>query len=654
MKKILIFTAGFGEGHNTAARNIRDALEFVAPDEVQVEVLDLFETCYGRVNEFVRKAYLTAINKTPRVWGKIYDLLDSTRMVESNLLALRRMKKALSELLLSVEPDVVLSTYPVYNYLLDDVYQDGRQRHFSQITVITDSLTINSVWYRCSSDFFLVANEDSARVLRHAGVDDEKIRVFGFPVTHKFAALKPMRPAAEEGRRILFIINSGKREAPAVARHLAGQKSTFLTVTVGRDAELRREIERAVEDAPNPVEIHGWTSRIPELLFSNHLLISKAGGATVQEAVASATPMIITQVVPGQEEGNARLIVENDCGCIATDPDAILAAVDDAFRHKAEKYHTWLTNIGRLSKPGASLDIARFVLESGVPENTPPRKLNVFEKRVPPVSSKKGLLMCDLHTHTNYSDGKLTVRELVDLYGQHQFDALCITDHICDHRRVLGKLTNLTGLVLLPGQVDEYFSLIDDEKQRAWKKYNMILMTGLEFNKDGLTKKTSAHLLGIDLKAPIDPSLGIVETIAAIHSQGALAVASHPHEFQSAWGKDTLYFWHNIEKYAPLLDAWEVANRDDIFNPVGLKRLPFIANSDFHKPKHLFSWKTALFCEKNAEAIKECIRVNRDVFIKLYRDVRVGFKYSDLEGESTPVDMDNVTAFPQLTVAAGT
>ena len=58
MKKILIFTAGFGEGHNTAARNIRDALEHIAPDEAKVEVLDLFDTCYGKLNDFFRKAYI--------------------------------------------------------------------------------------------------------------------------------------------------------------------------------------------------------------------------------------------------------------------------------------------------------------------------------------------------------------------------------------------------------------------------------------------------------------------------------------------------------------------------------------------------------------------------------------------------------------------
>ena len=78
----------------------------------------------------------------------------------------------------------------------------------------------------------------------------------------------------------------------------------------------------------------------------------------------------------------------------------------------------------------------------------------------------------------------------------------------------------------------------------------------------------------------------------------------------------------HVEEYAPLLDAWEVANRDDIFNPVGLRKLPFIASSDFHKPKHIHSWKTVLYCEKEAEAIKHCIRVNRDVSITLYRDHR--------------------------------
>jgi processive 1,2-diacylglycerol beta-glucosyltransferase len=633
MKKILIFTAGFGEGHNTAARNIRDALDHIAPNEAKVEVLDLFDICYGKLNDLVRKAYITAINRTPRVWGKIYNVIDGTQFVESNMVMLAKMKRAMSDVLADLEPDAVVSTYPIYNYVIDAIYADGRPKMFSQMTVITDSITVNSIWYRCVSDYFLVANEDTANVLRNAGVPEQQIRVFGFPVTYRFAEMPDHRyDSGQKGpRRILYLINSGKKEAPALVRRLCKRTDIQLTINVGRDRALRKEIESEIKAPAHPVEILGWSNRMPELLMGHHLVITKAGGATVQEAIAARTPVIISQVVPGQEEGNARLVVENECGCLAPDPEAILEALDSAFNQGENRLQTWVTNISKLSKPDASLRIARFLLELASPENAPPKKLPHFLRTESEGKDGRSILLCDLHTHSTYSDGKLSVRELVDFYGQRSFDAVCVTDHICDHTSFIGQITNFSGMVLTLDEVDEYFETIENEKKRALERYGMILMAGLEFNKDGLTKKSSAHLLAVDLKEPIDPGLSITQTIAEIHGQGALAIASHPHEVKTRWGKNTLYFWENIDRYAPLLDAWEVANRDDLFNPIGLKRLPFVANSDFHRPKHIFSWKTVLFCEKDPETIKQCIRVNRDVSITLYRDHRIGFGYGDPE-----------------------
>ncbi|MBL6766289.1 MAG: hypothetical protein ISQ14_15145, partial [Verrucomicrobiae bacterium] len=229
-------------------------------------------------------------------------------------------------------------------------------------------------------------------------------------------------------------------------------------------------------------------------------------------------------------------------------------------------------------------------------------------------------LLCDFHIHSDWSDGKLSVPELVDFYGKRGFDAICVTDHLADPRRVCGKISNLTNLVLDAERLEEYFALMERERKRAMEAYGMIVMTGIEFNKDGLTKKSSAHLLGIDLKFPISPALDLPETIAQIHAQDGLAVASHPHCFKTEWGKNTLYLWENIDTFAPLIDAWEIANRNEIFTPVGLRRLPYLANSDFHKPKHIYSWKTLLHCAKEASAIKECIRHNRHVSMILYRE----------------------------------
>lgn len=79
-------------------------------------------------------------------------------------------------------------------------------------------------------------------------------------------------------------------------------------------------------------------------------------------------------------------------------------------------------------------------------------------------SGKKQILMVDLHTHTIFSDGRLTLRELVDFYGRRGFDAISVTDHLVDPRRLMGRLAGLTGLVLTPGDLPEYFRALSEEK----------------------------------------------------------------------------------------------------------------------------------------------------------------------------------------------
>ncbi|CAB4243121.1 UDP-N-acetylglucosamine:LPS N-acetylglucosamine transferase fused to PHP family phosphoesterase [Methylacidimicrobium sp. AP8] len=636
MKRILIFTAGFGEGHNTAARNIQEAIESIAPEEAHVEIVDLFESCYGRFNGMLRQAYLAAINRTPLLWKGIYSFFDRTTVLEDGISALARMQRSLDWLLREVQPDAVVCTYPIYNYLIDEIFRDGRRKNFFHITVVTDSITINSFWYRGPSDVFVVPNEETAVTLRAAGVEESRIQVFGFPVHLDFLEAQEIGLADElEGDpRILYIINSGKKKATKIIRLLLHHPRWCATVVVGRDLALLEEVRRLVKGAEEKIRVLGWTDKIPELLLTHHVLISKAGGATVQEAVAARCPMVVTQVVPGQEEGNFDLLRRRGAALYAEKPRQILQALEELFADQGRLWKRIRSALGGISRPDASIQIARFVLERAAIENVAPanlpgfsrtlRDLGVAADGVPDSGKAAQVLLCDFHIHTTYSDGRLSVGEIVDFYGQRGFDCICITDHIVDRTRFLGRVCQLTGLVLSPDRVEEYFDVLRRERERAWRKYRMILFAGLEFNKDGYRAKSSAHLLGVDLRGPIDPSLPLPEIIAEIRAQGGLSVASHPHKFQSVWGPNTLYLWENQKQFAPLLDAWEIANRDDLFAPIGLKRLPFIANSDFHKPKHIDSWKTVLFCEKDPEAIKECVRINRNVALTLYRRHRFG------------------------------
>ena len=629
MKKILILTAGFGEGHNAAARNLRDGLEIMS-DDVKVEVLDLLESAYGRLNTVARKAYLGMIDHAPVLWNGLYRWLDNTEWPRERQVGLARLRQHLADVLQVSEPDCVVATYPIYAPLIQQLYRDHAERPFRFLTVVTDSITANTIWWRSPSDYWVVPNEATAKVLRAAGVQSERVLPLGFPVSPRFAELthvEPAPPIGNQPRRVLFIINHNRKKASRTVEELLELPDVHLTVTVGRDAELKESLTELTRKMEHRVTILGWTNVMPRLLVENHLVVTKAGGATVQEAIAARCPLIVNHVVPGQEEGNAQLVSQYGLGAIAEKRKEIAEVVESAFANGASRWHEWRKNITEFSKPDAALRIAELVLEQADHGDGPRKTISLFQSPDRPVAPRPvpggtpgKPLLCDFHTHTNYSDGKLSLPELVDFYGRRQFDCLCVTDHLTDPRRMLGKLARLTNLVLSPSQLEEYFEVLERERRRAWRKYSMILMSGIEFNKDGLTSKSSAHLLGIGLKSPIRPELDITETIAEIHAQGGLAVASHPHVLKSEWGKNTLYLWENQEKYAPLLDAWEIANRNNLFAPVSHKGLPFIANSDFHKPKHIYSWKTMLFCEKHPEAILECVRNNQHVSITIYRD----------------------------------
>jgi processive 1,2-diacylglycerol beta-glucosyltransferase len=362
-KRILILTASFGEGHNSAARGIRDGLARVAPEGTEVELHDLFAEAYGPVNELVRKCYLAVVNFAPGAWGAVYRWLDGKKDFDAEFARFSRLEDHFAALLERFQPDVMICTFPAYPNMLRRIQERNSDCSLpcKIVVVVTDSITINAVWYRCAADYFLVANEQSASVLRAAGVAAEKIKVFGFPVSPKFvdsARSNRVLPPRNSERRVLYMIHAATRGAPELAHRLA-ELGVDLTVTIGRADTLMPEIEAATGNKANVI---GWTDDLPRMLHESHLLIGKAGGATVQETIAAACPMIINYVVAGQEEGNARLIVETNSGVIADSPREVIAQVQRAFADDAKQWREWSVNISKLSRPRAALDIAGFLL----------------------------------------------------------------------------------------------------------------------------------------------------------------------------------------------------------------------------------------------------------------------------------------------------
>jgi processive 1,2-diacylglycerol beta-glucosyltransferase len=619
MKRILILTIGSGDSNYAAARNVCAAVESLS-NEASVEVIDLFDRGnFGSLNRLASKACRGLVRFAPGVWGGIYSLLDQPQLSDGGFFRLSKVQRALGNLLQETQPDVVVSTYPLYASMIRDLYRDHAERPFRLITIITDSTEVDPAWLQAPSDVYCVPNDATAAVLRRRSIAPAQVQALGFPVSVAFserADLTPSDPGKNGPYRILYLVNSKKKKFGKSLTRLLKQEEYHLTVALGPNADVTARFSNELRSFGERVRVISWTNQMPQLLMTHHLLLGDAGSATLQEAIAARCPIIANQQTPPQGEGNARLLLDHDIGVVASRTRQMAEWVHHAFRRDARVWRRWRENLGKLSRPAASLRIGRLILDEC--DSVSERAGSGMRPPLSLVAPRQ--LLCDFHIHTNYSDGVLSVAEVIDFYGRRRFDCICITDHLADSRRLIGKLGKLSRLSLSPSRLAEYFEVIERERRRAWRKYNMLVMTGLEFNKDGLTKKSSAHLLGIDLTSPILDCLDLPETIAQIHAQSGLAVASHPHIMKSEWGKNTLYLWENQEQFTPLLDAWEIANRNNMFNPVSAKRLPYLANSDFHKPRHIYSWKTLVSCEKNATAIKDCIRRNERIAITLYRE----------------------------------
>lgn len=354
---LLVLTAGFGEGHNAAARAVAAAW-----DERQgagaSRVADLCALASPRLSELIRRGYLSAINRHPRLWNRVYRWTDRSRLLPKSFgLLMRDERRILRRMLGELRPAAICSTYPAYAYVLERLRREGGLGcpHYN---VVTDSISINSIWWRAGCDGWFVPNEDSAEVLRGAGLAPARIHVSGFPVNLFFcrhqAEYAPPEPDPSTPPRILYIVHSGTVRAEETAELLLAEEDLDLTIAVGRDEALRTRLEAFGARRGRPPQILGWTDAIPRLLMTHHLVVSKAGGATTQEAIAARCPMIVNQVVPGQEEGNYELLRRHHAGTFASTPEAILAAVKEAFSHRARLWRTWRSNLEPLSRPDAA------------------------------------------------------------------------------------------------------------------------------------------------------------------------------------------------------------------------------------------------------------------------------------------------------------
>jgi predicted metal-dependent phosphoesterase TrpH len=222
-------------------------------------------------------------------------------------------------------------------------------------------------------------------------------------------------------------------------------------------------------------------------------------------------------------------------------------------------------------------------------------------------------LLCELHAHTRWSDGALTLPELVDLYGTNGFDVLAVTDHVVRRDLPGGLPYGVHG-----GNHAGYLAEITAQAERARSDYDLLVLPGLELTYDDPDPFQSAHAVAVGVRDFVGLDEGIEAGLVRAREAGAALVAAHPYLHvpgERPPARPTQRFSRDWRELRPLVDRWELFNRRELFAWVAEQGLPAVASGDFHELSHLFGWKTLLPCAKREDAVVGYLRSARPAFL---------------------------------------
>ncbi len=226
------------------------------------------------------------------------------------------------------------------------------------------------------------------------------------------------------------------------------------------------------------------------------------------------------------------------------------------------------------------------------------------------MATKPAPLLCELHAHTRWSDGALTLRELCDLHGRRGFDVLAVTDH-----------ATRSSTDVHAGNYDAYLRDVRAEALRARDLYDLLVIPGLELTYDDPDPLRAGHAVAIGLRSYVDVSAGLDAALASARAHGAALVAAHPYSREQVHtaSRGTAAFAARPE-LADAVDRFELFNRDTLFSWVAVAGHATVACGDFHRLEHLATWKTLLPCPKDEPSVVAYLQSKRPAYLVRLED----------------------------------
>ena len=373
MKKILIFYGSYGGGHLSAAKSIRDYIEKNYSDS-QVELVDCVEYVNKLFNKLTTKAYKDFSKNARWIWKHLYYDSESGSLSRICNTINRLMAIKLNRLIQEFQPDLIISTHPFSSQMCAILKEKGKL-NCKVATILTDYAPHNQ-WLVKSEfiDYYFVAQQGMVDDLVSRGVNKDKIHVTGIPLSSRFLQSYNKQKILEDygltsdKNTILFFAGGefgfGKNKTFNRLKAIIDNLPNLQVVAVaGRNEKMKERFDELVKatKTESNVKILSFTNQVPELMSVSDLVITKPGGLTTTESLASGLPLIIIDPLPGQEEENAEFIENSGAGIWVKDSDNIETILLDIFNNP-DKLESMKSKARLIAKKNSTQNIVETLL----------------------------------------------------------------------------------------------------------------------------------------------------------------------------------------------------------------------------------------------------------------------------------------------------
>ncbi|MCM8781392.1 MAG: hypothetical protein NC908_05670 [Candidatus Omnitrophica bacterium] len=367
-KRIILMYISEISGHHSATLAIEEDLRRL---EHNLEILNIngFHYTNPISEKIVNRIYMTMIKRLPGIWDYLYDNPRIARKIDKLKAVLHRFNSSkLKRLFDNFQPDVVACTQAFPCGMVAD-FKKIYNYKVPLVAVLTDYAP-HTYWIYETIDYYITPSQETNQRFIKKGVPKEKMIDLGIPFSPRFNEVLPKDVIAQKlGLNLqlptILIMGGGHGLGPIkrIIESLEESKMQFQEiVVVGANKNLYSNLKMNLTNYRKKILLFGYVNNINEFMDVSEMIITKLGGITTAEALAKRLPMIIVNPIPGQEVNNTEYLTRYGAAIKVDTPFKIREVVEDLFLNPA-KLAQMREACGAISKPNASLDIAKLLLD---------------------------------------------------------------------------------------------------------------------------------------------------------------------------------------------------------------------------------------------------------------------------------------------------